>query len=160
MIFSSIYSDLNIAFYPKVIRDAINFLQITDFSTYADGEYEVRGRELFFQVRDINTKAANEMRPELHRKYIDIQLLFRGQERIGIVCDRGAKNRKGEVQRDLLEEKDVLFFKEVSGETFLDMAEGDFCIFFPGDIHRPACKKEMTSRIRKVVYKINIGLLE
>ncbi|MBB6480645.1 YhcH/YjgK/YiaL family protein [Spirochaeta isovalerica] len=156
MIFSSIQAEMRAGLYPVVIEDAIRFFRNTDFSSYETGEYEIRGRDILFQVHDIDTSPAEERKPEIHRKYIDVQFLFKGKESIGVVSDSG----ENEVTEDLLDQRDILFYKEVKNETFVSMKEGDFCVFFPEDIHRPGCQRDGSSRIRKIVYKINVKLLE
>jgi biofilm protein TabA len=64
------------------------------------------------------------------------------------------------VAEDLLEERDLIFYKDVKNETFINMNEGDFCVFFPDDVHRPGCERGGSSEIRKIVYKINVDLLQ
>lgn len=155
MIYSSINSNFNIECYHKVIKEAIEFLKKTDFSKIAEGEYDIDGRNIFYQVKDIMTKPVNEAKPEIHRKYIDVQFLYTGTERIGVVDDNG----NNVVTEDYLIERDLLFYKDVENETFINMIQGDFCVFFPSDVHRPACEKDGQSMIRKVVYKINVDLL-
>ncbi|MBN2657439.1 MAG: YhcH/YjgK/YiaL family protein [Spirochaetales bacterium] len=156
MIFSSIHAEARAGIYPAVIEDAVQFFKETDFSTYETGEFEIQGRDILFQVHDIDTAPAEERRPEIHRKYIDVQFLYKGKEAIGVVSDSG----KNEVAEDLFDQRDILFYKDVKDETFVSMKEGDFCVFFPEDIHRPGCQREGSSSIRKIVYKINVKLLE
>lgn len=156
MIYSSVNSNFNIENYNKVIKDAIEFFKKTDFSKIAEGEYDIDGRNIFYQVKDIMTKPVNEAKPEIHRKYIDVQFLYKGKERIGVVDDNG----NNEIAEDYLKERDLLFYKNVENETLINMKEGDFCVFFPSDVHRPACEKDGQSMIRKVVYKINMDLLD
>ena len=156
MIYSSIKSDFDINNYPSVIQDAIRFFRETDFDSFVDGEYTISGRDILFQVRDLETKPADQCRPEVHRKYIDVQFLHKGKESIGVVTDTG----KNEISENLLKERDLIFYKDVDNETFISMIEGDFCVFFPSDVHRPACERNGQSMIRKIVYKINIDLLD
>ncbi len=151
MIYSSIFNNSNDQGYSKLITDAINFFKDTDFSKYEEGEFEIDGRTIFFQVKDILTKNVEDANPEVHRKYIDVQFLYKGKERIGFAFDNG----KNEVLEDMLDSRDLLFYKNVQGESFIDMKEGDFAVFFPSDVHRPACENNGNSPIRKVVYKIS-----
>jgi YhcH/YjgK/YiaL family protein len=155
MIYSSINSNFNIEDYHKVIKDAIVFFKTTDFSKIDEGEYELEGRDIFFQVKDIMTKPIKVAKPEIHKKYIDVQFLYKGKERIGVVYDTG----NNQISEDYLKERDLLFYKDVENETLINMTEGDFCVFFPSDVHRPACESDGQSMIRKVVYKINVDLL-
>lgn len=155
MIYSSVNSTFDLQNYPKVIKEAVEFLKDTNFEEYKPGEYEIRNRDVFFQVHDIMTKEINQAKPEVHRKYLDIQFLFKGKERIGVVDDTG----DNEVAEDLLIERDLLFYKEVSDVTFITMKEGDFCVFFPSDVHLPGCERNGKSMIRKIVYKVKVDLL-
>ncbi|WP_070000350.1 YhcH/YjgK/YiaL family protein [Cellulosilyticum sp. I15G10I2] len=156
MIYSSIHSTFDIQKYPKVIKDAVEFFKKTDFKEFEEGEYEIAGKDIFFQVKDIMTLPVSQTRAEIHRKYIDVQFLYRGKESIGVVDDTGLN----EVDEDFLEERDILFYKNVPDETFITMNEGDFCVFFPSDVHRPACERNGKSMIRKIVYKIHVNLLQ
>jgi len=156
MIYSSIKSTFKLRNYPTVIKDAVEFFKKTNFEQFSDGEYEISGRDVFFQVRDIMTKPIEQCKPEVHRKYIDVQFLHRGKEHIGVVSDTGDNI----VDENLLEERDLLFYKDVKYETFINMKEGDFCVFFPSDVHRPGCEREGQSMIRKIVYKIRVDLLD
>jgi YhcH/YjgK/YiaL family protein len=99
----------------------------------------------------MTTKNIEDGRPEVHRKYIDIQFLFDGKESIGFVDDYG----NNQVDQNLLEERDLLFYKDVSDMTMIAMKPGDFCVFFPNDVHMPGCMREANMSIRKVVYKVN-----
>ncbi len=91
----------------------------------------------------------------MHRKYIDLQYLVRGSEQIGYAPDVMTY----EVKEDKLKEKDVLFYKSVERETFLEMKEKDFAVFFPNDIHRPTCMYEEQELVKKVVLKISVDLI-
>lgn len=51
-----------------------------------------------------------ENRPEVHRRYIDIQFLAWGEEKIGIAIDTG--NNK--VSESLLEQRDIIFIMTVN----------------------------------------------
>lgn len=156
MIYSSIHSKFDKTLYPKVIADAVEFFQKTDFSKYEEGEYDIQGRDIFFQVKDLKTRKIEDAKPEIHARYIDVQFLYKGKEIIGVVTDTG----NNEVDQDSLEDKDILFYKSVENETFITITEGDFCVFFPSDVHRPACIRDQQSMIRKVIYKIDMKLLK
>ncbi|MDC7220582.1 MAG: YhcH/YjgK/YiaL family protein [Spirochaetales bacterium] len=157
MIYSSINHDFAAAFYPQVLKDALEFLKSTDFSQYENGKYyPVEGSDQFINVKHMTTKQVEDAKPETHAKYLDIQFLFKGKERMGIVMADGSHS----VMEDKLEEKDVIFYKDLKGETFINMNEGDYCIFFPTDLHRPGCERDGQSEITKVLYKINVDLLK
>ncbi|PKM57257.1 MAG: YhcH/YjgK/YiaL family protein [Firmicutes bacterium HGW-Firmicutes-3] len=151
MICSSIHSTFDTDLYPRIIREAVSFFRDAGIGNMAPGEYEIDGRNIYYQVIDMTTKNIEDGRPEVHRKYIDIQFLFDGKESIGFVDDYG----NNQVDQNLLEERDLLFYKDVSDMTMIAMKPGDFCVFFPNDVHMPGCMREANMSIRKVVYKVN-----
>ncbi|MEE6081785.1 YhcH/YjgK/YiaL family protein, partial [Avibacterium paragallinarum] len=54
---------------------------------------------------------------------------------------------------------DILFYQSAKNESELVMRKGNFAIFFPEDIHRPACIDDNPCQIRKVVVKIALSEL-
>ena len=103
----------------------------------------------------MTTKPFAETRPEVHREYIDVQFLVQGREKIGVASDTG----KNAVAEDLLAQRDLLFYAGMENESTLTMTPGSFAVFFPSDVHRPACAFEQPETIRKVVVKVRLSLL-
>ncbi|MDZ6641922.1 YhcH/YjgK/YiaL family protein, partial [Escherichia coli] len=101
------------------------------------------------------TREAAENRPEVHRRYIDIQFLAWGEEKIGIAIDTG--NNK--VSESLLEQRDIIFYHDSEHESFIEMIPGSYAIFFPQDVHRPGCILQTASEIRKIVVKVALTAL-
>jgi YhcH/YjgK/YiaL family protein len=140
---------------PAPLQEALDCLQNTDFAALAPGHHDLRGDDIFFQVIDLTTKPAQENRPEAHRNYIDVQFLVRGSEKIGVATDDGTNV----VAQDRLKERDLLFYENVAHESWIEMVPGSFAVFFPNDIHRPACMVDAPSAIRKVVVKVKAARL-
>ncbi|MFV2825327.1 YhcH/YjgK/YiaL family protein, partial [Escherichia coli] len=107
------------------------------------------------QIIDLTTRPAEENRPEVHRRYIDIQYLAWGEEKIGIAIDTG--NNK--VSESLLEQRDIIFYHHCENESFIKMTPGSYAIFFPQDVHRPGCILQTASEIRKIVVKVALTAL-
>ena len=59
---------------PAAIERALEFLRTTDFHALAPGVVEIDGQNIFAQVIDLTTRDAAENRPEVHRRYLDIQI--------------------------------------------------------------------------------------
>lgn len=97
------------------------------------GVVEIDGKNIYAQIIDLTTREAAENRPEVHRRYIDIQFLAWGEEKIGIAIDTG--NNK--VSESLLEQRDIIFYHDSEHESFIEMIPGSYAIFFPQDVHRP-----------------------
>lgn len=143
--------------YPKAVVEALNFLRNTDLVNIESGVYEIHGKDMFVQILDLFTGDSQTKNPEIHREYIDLQYLVKGNERIGFSIDRG--NNKVLIPYN--SERDILFYENCENESFLNLIPGNFAVFFPSVVHRPACNPstgEVTS-IRKVVIKIHTKLL-
>lgn len=140
---------------PAAIEKALNFLRTTDFSQLSPGVVEIDGKTIFAQVIDLTTREPHENRPEVHRRYLDIQFLAWGEEKIGIAIDTG----NNEVSEELLEQRDIIFYHHSENESFIEMIPGSYAIFFPQDVHRPACNKNGATPIRKIVVKVAVSAL-
>jgi len=140
---------------PKAILKAINYLKENDFLSMKPGVYKIEGEDIFAQVVDITTREKAEVNPEVHKKYIDVQFSVEGKEKIGFIRDTG----NNEVLEDLLNEKDIKFYKRIDNEIDLTMNKGSFAVLFPNDVHRPGCVIGKPCLIRKVIVKINTEIL-
>lgn len=154
MIFSSIHTKEDITKYPQAIQTAIEYLRSNDFVTMEPGVYEVQGKEIYAQVFDTETGALETKRPEVHRKFLDVQFLASGKERIGFTPDTG----KYEID-EYIEERDLIFYKEVENEGIIEVTPGCYSVFFPEDVHRPGVAAGEAMMIRKVVVKVSVSLL-
>lgn len=142
------------AHYPPAIAKAVAYLQKTDFSALPSGRYEDEETGYIVQVLDLPTQAKEELRPEVHRKNIDVQFLVSGTELIGVAIDNG----NNIVHQELLAQRDIIFYQDVDNESWLTMHPGNFAVFFPQDVHRPGCINQHPCNIRKVVVKIPVEL--
>ncbi|AVY96833.1 MULTISPECIES: YhcH/YjgK/YiaL family protein [Lelliottia] len=140
---------------PQAIERALAFLRTTDFTTLEPGVVEIDGRAIFAQVLDLTTRPHHENRPEVHRRYLDIQFLAWGEEKIGFAIDTG----NNEISESLLEQRDIIFYHQMENESLIEMIPGSYAIFFPQDVHRPQCHKHKESAIRKIVVKVAVSEL-
>lgn len=146
-------STMDITIYPPAIQQALRFLQETDFDQLDVGRYPIKGDLIYAQLLELETKPKAEILPEVHRNYIDVQYLHSGYERIGFAPDLGINP----IAIDYSAERDIQFYHSVDVENELIMQAGNFAVFFPNDIHRPACIDGNVTTIRKVVVKIAIS---
>lgn len=114
-----------------------------------DGNYSLAdGCEA--RVMSYRSEAAANRRWESHRRYIDIQCVITGRERIDVadISTLGAATPFDEVN-------DVMFYADsAAGATRVVVAAGDFTIFFPDDGHRPGIEIEAPVDVRKIVIKV------
>lgn len=148
-------SKVNKKQYPAAIQLALDYLAATDFDKVEAGRYPIKGDLIYAQVLDLETKDKSAVLPEVHRKYLDVQYLHAGKERIGVTPDLG----NNPVAQDYDEERDILFYTDVQNEVELIMRPGNFAVFFPEDIHRPGCADGQSGKIRKIVVKVAVSEL-
>ncbi len=155
MIFSSINVENSLeSQYPQAIQTAIDYLRKNDFVNMPAGVYEIDGDKIFAQVIDMTTGEYETRKPEVHEKYVDVQFLASGKEKLGFTPDTG----KYEVTEHFVE-RDLIFYKSVENEGFIEATPGCYSIFFPSDVHRPGIISGEAMAIRKVVVKVAMSLL-
>ena len=155
MIFSSIHTKDDYSNYPKAVQRAIEYLKSNDFTKMEPGVYEIEGKQLYAQVFDAMTEPLADRKPEVHEKYLDVQFLVTGREKLGFTPDTG----NYEVA-ERFDERDLIFYKEVENEGFITSTLGCFCVFFPTDVHRPQVADGEPIKVRKVVVKVSVDLLK
>jgi YhcH/YjgK/YiaL family protein len=130
------------------IGRALQYLRDTNLATLEPGRLELEGRRLYVLVSDYLTKRQDEGRWEAHQRYIDLQTVVAGAERIGYVP--AARLEAGPHD----EEKDMTW---LSGSgPFLPLLPGDFVLLWPGEAHMPGIALEEPAPVRKVVIKIAV----
>lgn len=145
--------------YPPVICQALDFLARNDFKDFSPGQIDLIPGKMFCLLQEMESMPFEKARPESHRRFIDIQYLISGRERIGVSCfDSGQHN----VVEDCTPQQDIMFWQVSGEETHISLVPGMFAIFFPEDIHRPCCHplEGGVNLLRKAVMKIDIQLLE
>lgn len=157
-----IFGDLNYwekekKIYPEAIARALEYIKNTDFNTLENGRYEIDEDKIFVNLFETETIPFNDRKPETHKKYIDIQYSIVGNEIIGFA----RKNEEQKVVEDLLEKDDNAFYEnDIKNEKQVEMNPGTFAIFFPQDVHRPACNCGENEKVRKIVAKVAVSLIK
>ena len=118
----------------------------------AEGKYPIDGEKVFASVQVYETSPAEENLWEAHRNYIDIQYVFSGNETMGWA------ELSGFAPTAVYEaDKDVILEKEITGGTLFDVAQRQFAVFFPSDIHKPRCiAPSGKEKILKIVVKVAV----
>ena len=131
----------------KRFKKAFEYILSSNFAEMKCGRYEIDGKDIFVNIDEYETKT--EALPEYHKKYIDIQLIVEGNEKIGY-CNLNEL----EIEENFNEEKDVWFGK---GEVnYIKMCSGKFMILFPQDAHQPCMAIGNPLKVKKVVVKVKI----
>ncbi len=133
---------------PK-IQKAIEYLKNTNFNNLPDGKINI-DNEIWANLQTYYTK--EDALFEAHRKYIDIQFMLAGQEKIS-VCDY--KNCTTEIAYD--EDKDIEFLTANSWDD-IEMKTGDFLILYPENAHKPSISiNNDVHHVRKLVIKVPVN---
>jgi YhcH/YjgK/YiaL family protein len=143
------------AFAP-IFHQVVDYLRGMDLEHAEPGRYEIQGDSLFLLVQELQTVTADQRKSERHARYIDFQYLIRGEELI--VVARTSTGNAVAVE-DNLEERDYALFNKVDNEMDVWLKPGMFAVFFPNDLHRPACSQTGATSIKKAVVKMDRRLL-
>ncbi len=122
-----------------------NYINTHNLIDMECGRHELRENEVFFNLQEYETKSVQKL--EAHKKYIDIQVVVKGEEFMGYTnIDTTTVNETYN------EEKDVMFL-----EGKVDKLKADnktFLIFYPQDAHMPALCIDKPSVVKKAIFKI------
>jgi len=147
-----IYDDIkNIKSYNIISDNVIAFL-INLNSEINTGRYDL-GNGIYANVDIYNTKSAENCYFESHRKYIDIQIVLSGKERLDYT---DIKNLK--VKEEYDENRDIMFYYNPHyPKNTIQLLPGKFALLYPHEAHKPQLQYENVSEhVKKVVIKIPI----
>lgn len=130
------------------LAKAIDYIKAFD-SSRPDGRYEIDDT-MYASVSSYQTKPAEQQTIESHRRYIDVQAILSGRERIDVAL---FSNRLI-IDKPYDETKDAVFYKTLPDFTSLNMTESTFAVFYPQNVHRPCCNFDNCDNVRKIVVKI------
>jgi YhcH/YjgK/YiaL family protein len=121
-----------------------------------NGRYEIVGDDIYAMVQSYDTKEISEGKIEAHRKYIDIQTLLYGTERMFYGAGNSLENSE-----EYNVDNDVEFYKYEADKVFgYSLTPGVFTIFFPNEGHMPGIASASgIAPVKKVVIKIAAELL-
>jgi len=141
----------NISRYEKLhssLKAAIDFIHSTDLKALKAGRHEIRGDRMYASVSSGPGRARGEGLLEIHREYIDIQIVLEG------VDEMGWKPASSCIQPDgsYSAEKDIQFFRD-EPDSWIAVHPGQFTIFYPEDAHLPLVS---AGNIHKVVIKVGV----
>jgi biofilm protein TabA len=128
---------------------AFEFITATDLANAPDGKSDIaEGLKAIFSNAPGKTKKTSLSKFECHNKNIDIQLCINGTETIGWTPREKCVTPNG----DYNAEKDVQLYHD-GADTFFQLTNGQFAIFFPEDVHAPMIGE---GEIKKLVIKVKI----
>lgn len=131
------------------LKKGFRWLEETDLINIEDGKYEIDGSIVYASVQTYQTK--EDANYESHRKYLDIQYIIEGSEKIGVT---DLSNCTTCIEYD--KEKDLEFYNINCKEEFIELSKGAFAIFYPHDAHKPSIMIAEPKTVKKVVVKVAV----
>lgn len=139
-------------YYPlhEKMKIAFDYLKNNDFDNIEPGTYEIDGENVYAIVQHYDSKPLSAGKWEAHKKYLDIQYIHSGKEKMGF-----SNSQKMIVTHEYSDYNDIMFLKGEGG--FLTVEPGSFAIFLPTDIHMPGIALNLSTPVKKVVVKIRVS---
>ena len=134
----------------KYWDEAFAFLKNQDLNKIAKGKYPIDGDNVYASVTTDSTKDFDKTNWESHRKYIDLQYVINGEEKIGVY-----PVAKATVTKEYDEKRDAANYA-AEGKLYTAMP-GTFFIFFPSDAHRPNITPGGNKPDKKIVIKVKVA---
>lgn len=132
------------------IRLGFEYLEAFDPAT-PDGRYPIEGDRVFALVQSYETGPSTERPFEVHRRYIDLQYVVEGRERILRSHLVGL-----EVETPYDPERDAEFYHDPPASSSVLVGSGEFAILYPNDAHKSGCMAGGRDPVRKIVVKIDV----
>ena len=132
------------------IAEGLRFLQSVTPDT-PTGRYQLSGNN-YANIDRYSTRRENNNGMEAHRRYIDIQYLVAGQERIEVhPLDSLQCTQPYDSGRDV-----AFYSAPGTPAVSIVLGNGRFAIFFPDDAHMPQLVLDKPSEVLKVVVKVAV----
>ena len=159
MIITNVNNEIQNKSLAKDIRFCIEFAKKNEnkILSLVNGSYDVGYNNIKMNLGKYFTKSENEKFWESHKKYLDVQIMINGTEKVAINDIRDMEVKSFD------EEKDLTILE---GDKAFDiiMKTGDVLVFFPNDVHKPELNISETDNsgsirkiVTKVVFKIEIN---
>lgn len=123
------------------------FLSTNDLDKMELGEHQIVPGRCWAIVSEYTPKTTDKGNIESHKKFIDLQYVMRGNEKMGLA-------RNVTVRKEYNPDRDVAFWNSDDIRYYPAMSDV-FFLFFPGDIHQPSVRDDdSVETSRKIVIKI------
>ena len=161
MIFTNINDKLQNSSLTKDIQFCIDYAgkNREKILSLENGSYDIGYNGIKMNVGKYFTKKENDKFWESHKRYLDVQIMIDGSERVVFNDIRNMKEKSFDPERDLV---------ILEGNKLFDIVieNGDVLVFFPNDVHKPELdildsenEEECENKkkiVTKVVFKIEI----
>lgn len=148
MVLSTIKDCERIESLHPLFKKAFDYVKTHNLLNTPCGRVEVQGDDIFINNCNPELVPAEKQVLECHRQYIDIQILFEGEETIGwkplADCTNETKSYDGSA--------DCALYAEPAS-TYVTLKPGQLAIFWPEDAHAPVIGE---GKVRKAIVKVKL----
>ncbi|WP_432798667.1 YhcH/YjgK/YiaL family protein [Poriferisphaera sp. WC338] len=158
----SLYKNL-----PANLTAGLQFLKNVNPTTLKPGRNDLQGEgphaPLFANFDSYTSRTTTESKYESHRRYIDIQYIISGNERIAISPTPTSESNTGQplaVTDSYNDEKDFELYDHnpdiLAGTQWVILRPNHFVILYPHEAHMPCIQFDGPTEIQKIVVKAHI----
>lgn len=140
--------------YDKLNSYIARFRQALADNGTEPGRWQIEDDQCFYFISEGVTKPLSETKIEGHKKYIDVQYVLKGAEKIGCCLLSGDS-----VITTDMPDKDAALYADCEGEAFVVVSADEYLVLFPWDLHRPGCCVKEPAPVKKAVVKIAMDLV-
>jgi YhcH/YjgK/YiaL family protein len=145
MIISSVKNYNSVIKYFPQLNVIFDFINNSITKNIKEGRYKL-DFGIYAIVQNSQPKPRCEQLLETHKKYIDLQYIISGRDKIGWKF----LDKSFVIATKYNKKNDMTFFK-TKPDFFITLKKDDFAIFFSEDAHSPLCGK---ISVKKCVFKI------
>lgn len=132
---------------PRLDR-VIEYLNDDFLSQLGTEKVKIDGDKIYVTRFDYKTLPIEKCFFESHKKYLDVHLLLKGEERIDIAHPDNLEQ---------FEQGDDYFGYHGQAEQTVILRPGSFLVVFPGDAHRVKVQVNGAEKVSKVVFKLLVN---
>ncbi|MUJ36382.1 N-acetylneuraminate anomerase [Aliivibrio fischeri] len=155
MIYGHIEHQKTNQYLPRVIQQCLAYLNETDLEALPTGKHIIDGKNIFANVMEFETGDASSKQTEVHKEYVDVQCLIRGEERI----QYSLEDEVNPIAKPYDEENDFYLVESMNQCNDVIMHPKMFAVFLPEEPHKPGCVVSQSGLIKKIVIKVHRSLL-
>lgn len=130
------------------IEYAVAYINSLNLGELQAGRYDLSDG-IFYNVLEYMTKPADECRFESHKRYIDIQWIVNGSEKIFV-----ADTSRLKVIVDYDEDKDIMFWESDGNCCYTVLTQNSYIVLYRDDAHMPGVCVAEPEKVKKIVIKI------
>ena len=140
---------------PKVIADICDHLNTLDLEALENGRHDL-SEQVYMNVMEFDTVEADSKQAELHHKYLDIQLLIRGEENVEVSAAYPNLSYTMNIVMPMI----TNLPHKIEDKSTVTLLPKMFAVFFPYEPHKPGCTVNgKSSFVKKLVVKVPVELI-